>query len=78
MQTFLLAGLTASTFTNASDIPTFAEMGLPALSFSNWSGLFAPRGTPNEALPVSADREGKLGTPVRRGVIVPLHRPVPP
>jgi tripartite-type tricarboxylate transporter receptor subunit TctC len=31
----------------APDIPTFAEMGLPALSYSNWYGLFAPRGTPN-------------------------------
>jgi tripartite-type tricarboxylate transporter receptor subunit TctC len=30
----------------APDIPTFAEMGLPALSFSNWVGLFAPKGTP--------------------------------
>jgi len=31
----------------APDIPTFAEMGLPALSYSSWYGLFAPRGTPN-------------------------------
>jgi tripartite-type tricarboxylate transporter receptor subunit TctC len=29
----------------APDIPTFAEMGLPALSFSGWHGFFAPRGT---------------------------------
>jgi tripartite-type tricarboxylate transporter receptor subunit TctC len=27
----------------ASHIPTFAEMGLPALSYSEWIGLFAPR-----------------------------------
>jgi len=32
------------------DIPTVAEMGLPALSFSNWQGLFAPRGTPNDII----------------------------
>jgi tripartite-type tricarboxylate transporter receptor subunit TctC len=32
----------------APDIPTFAEMGLPALSYSGWFGLFAPRGTPRE------------------------------
>ena len=31
---------------SAPDIPTFAEMGLPALSFSEWGGLFAPKGTP--------------------------------
>jgi tripartite-type tricarboxylate transporter receptor subunit TctC len=32
----------------APDIPTFAEMGLPAVSYSAWVGLFAPRGTPKE------------------------------
>ena len=30
----------------APEIPTFAEMGLPALSYSQWYGLFAPAGTP--------------------------------
>jgi tripartite-type tricarboxylate transporter receptor subunit TctC len=34
----------------APDIPTFAEMGLPALSFSLWFGLFAPRGTPKDII----------------------------
>jgi tripartite-type tricarboxylate transporter receptor subunit TctC len=34
--------------TAASDVPTFGEMGLPALSYSIWSGLFAPRGTPDD------------------------------
>jgi tripartite-type tricarboxylate transporter receptor subunit TctC len=34
----------------APDTPTFAEMGLPALSFSAWNGLFAPRGTPREII----------------------------
>jgi tripartite-type tricarboxylate transporter receptor subunit TctC len=34
----------------ASNIPTFAEMGLPTLSFSNWSGLFAPKGTPKDTI----------------------------
>ena len=29
----------------APDIPTFAEMGLPALSSSGWYALFAPKGT---------------------------------
>jgi tripartite-type tricarboxylate transporter receptor subunit TctC len=32
----------------APDIPTFGEMGLPALSLSVWYSLFAPRGTPKE------------------------------
>jgi tripartite-type tricarboxylate transporter receptor subunit TctC len=36
----------------APDIPTFGEMGLPALSFSGavWNGLFAPKGTPRETI----------------------------
>jgi tripartite-type tricarboxylate transporter receptor subunit TctC len=34
----------------APDIPTFAEMGLPALSLSIWGGLFAPRGTPRDII----------------------------
>jgi tripartite-type tricarboxylate transporter receptor subunit TctC len=32
----------------APDIPTFAEMGLPALSRTGWWGLFAPRDTPSD------------------------------
>jgi tripartite-type tricarboxylate transporter receptor subunit TctC len=34
----------------APDIPTFAEMGLPALSFSFWYAFFAPKGTPKEII----------------------------
>jgi tripartite-type tricarboxylate transporter receptor subunit TctC len=34
----------------APDLPTFAEMGLPALSYSGWNGLFAPKGTPREII----------------------------
>ncbi len=34
----------------APDIPTFAEMGLPRLSFSPWLGFFAPKGTPRDAI----------------------------
>jgi tripartite-type tricarboxylate transporter receptor subunit TctC len=36
--------------TLASDIPTFAEMGLPAVSYPGWLALFAPRGTPKEVI----------------------------
>jgi len=32
------------------EVPTFAEMGLPGLSFSAWYALFAPKGTPNEII----------------------------
>ena len=34
----------------APDIPTFAEMGLPTLSYSDWFGLFVPRGTPQDII----------------------------
>jgi len=34
----------------APDIPTFGEMGLPALSDSAWYGFFAPRGTPKDII----------------------------
>jgi tripartite-type tricarboxylate transporter receptor subunit TctC len=34
--------------TVAPDIPTFAEMGRPAVSYSSWYGIFAPKGTPRE------------------------------
>ena len=34
----------------APDIPTFAEMGLPTLSYSAWFGLFAPKGTAKDII----------------------------
>jgi tripartite-type tricarboxylate transporter receptor subunit TctC len=34
----------------APEIPTFAEMGLPMLSFPVWQGLFAPKDTPKDII----------------------------
>jgi len=34
----------------APDLPTFAEMGLPAIFWSSWLGLFAPKGTPKDII----------------------------
>jgi tripartite-type tricarboxylate transporter receptor subunit TctC len=34
----------------APDVPTVGEMGLPALSLSGWSALFAPKGTPKDII----------------------------
>ena len=34
----------------APDIPTFDEMGLRSLSYSAWTGLFAPKGTPRDII----------------------------
>jgi tripartite-type tricarboxylate transporter receptor subunit TctC len=36
--------------TAAPEIPTFREIGLPALSYSTWNGLFAPKDTPKDIL----------------------------
>jgi tripartite-type tricarboxylate transporter receptor subunit TctC len=36
--------------TQAPEVPTFVEMGLPRMTFSGWLGLFAPKGTPTEII----------------------------
>jgi tripartite-type tricarboxylate transporter receptor subunit TctC len=35
---------------SAPDIPTFREMGFPAVAYSGWYGLFAPKGTPKDII----------------------------
>jgi tripartite-type tricarboxylate transporter receptor subunit TctC len=48
----------------APDIPTFAEMGLPSVSFSNWNGLFAPKATPKDVIAkLNAAAVGALADP---------------
>jgi tripartite-type tricarboxylate transporter receptor subunit TctC len=37
-------------FAQAPDIPTYSEMGLPALTFYAWTGLFVPKGTPRDII----------------------------
>ena len=34
----------------APDIPTFNEMGLPSVSWSGWNALFAPKNVPKEII----------------------------
>jgi tripartite-type tricarboxylate transporter receptor subunit TctC len=34
----------------APDIPTFAEIGLPVLTYFEWAALFAPQGTPRDVI----------------------------
>jgi tripartite-type tricarboxylate transporter receptor subunit TctC len=53
--------------TLAPDIPTFAEMGLPTVSFPGWVGLFAPRGTPGEVM-------GKLNAAAMDALADPVVR----
>jgi tripartite-type tricarboxylate transporter receptor subunit TctC len=51
----------------APDIPSFAEMGLPAVSYSGWFGLFAPKGTLKEII-------GKLNAAAVEGLADPAVR----
>jgi tripartite-type tricarboxylate transporter receptor subunit TctC len=51
----------------APDIPTFAEMGVPAVSLSSWIGLFAPRRTPRDII-------GKLNAAAVEALADPLVR----
>jgi len=55
----------------APDIPTYAEMGLPTLSFSTWFGLFAPKGTPTGIITKlnKATEEALAETPVRSRLV---------
>jgi tripartite-type tricarboxylate transporter receptor subunit TctC len=63
----------------APDIPTFAEMGLPALSFSGWYGLFAPKGTPREIIgKLNAAAVEALADPVVRSRLVDLGEEIFP
>ena len=57
----------------APDIPTFAEMGLPALLWSPWYGLFAPRGTPRDIIGrLNAAAVEALADPAVRSRLVDL------
>jgi tripartite-type tricarboxylate transporter receptor subunit TctC len=57
----------------APDIPTFAEMGLQALSFSIWYALFAPKGTPKDIVDrLSAATVQALANPAARSRLADL------
>ena len=57
----------------APDIPTFAEMGLPAISWSIWYGLFAPKGTPKEIVDrINAAAVEALANPAVRSRLADL------
>jgi tripartite-type tricarboxylate transporter receptor subunit TctC len=57
----------------APNIPTFSEMGLPALTHTSWYGLFAPRGTPKDIIGrLSAAAVEALADPAVRSRLVEL------
>jgi len=45
-KTKALAVMDAGRWFSFPDVPTTKELGMPQLRFSNWSGLYAPAGTP--------------------------------
>ena len=55
------------------EIPTFAEAGLPGYSVINWSGLVAPRGTPDAIVQrLHAEAVRALASPDMRAFIADL------
>jgi tripartite-type tricarboxylate transporter receptor subunit TctC len=56
-----------SRFAFAPDIPTFGEMGLSSLSYSEWWALFAHKGTPKEII-------GKLNAAAAEALVDPSVR----
>jgi tripartite-type tricarboxylate transporter receptor subunit TctC len=68
---YAVAGETRSAL--APDIPTFAQIGLPELTYPNWWGLFAPRGTPKEIVDkLSAAAVAALDAPAARSRLAEL------
>jgi tripartite-type tricarboxylate transporter receptor subunit TctC len=57
----------------APDLPTFVEKGLPSVSFQNWYGLFAPKGTPKDVIgALNAAAVETLADPAVRSRLVDL------
>jgi tripartite-type tricarboxylate transporter receptor subunit TctC len=55
------------------DVPTFAEAGLPGYSVINWSGLAAPKGTPDAVVQrLHQEATRALATPDMKGFIADL------
>jgi tripartite-type tricarboxylate transporter receptor subunit TctC len=63
----------------APDIPTFAELGVPTVSYSTWYGLFAPKGTPKDIIgELNAAAVAALADPAVRSRLADLGQEVFP
>jgi tripartite-type tricarboxylate transporter receptor subunit TctC len=65
--------------TFAPDIPTFAELGFPTVSWSPWYGLFAPKGTPKDIIgKLNAAAVAALADPAVRSRLADLGQEIFP
>jgi tripartite-type tricarboxylate transporter receptor subunit TctC len=63
----------------APEIPTYAEMGLPAISWAGWQGLFAPKGTPRHIVDtLNGAAMEALADPVARSRLADIGQEVFP
>jgi tripartite-type tricarboxylate transporter receptor subunit TctC len=66
-------------WSNAPDIPTVDEAGLPDLHISIWHGLWAPKGTPKEIIAkLNAAVVTALADPLVRQRLAELGQEIPP
>ena len=64
---------TDARLSQAPDILSFAELGLPSLSYSAWFGFFAPKGTPKDIIgKLNAAAVEALADPAVRSRLVDL------
>src|SRR5439155_18281436 len=70
---------TAERLVSASDIPSVDEAGMPGFHVSVWHGLWAPKGTPNEAIArLNAAVVEALADPAVRQRLTDLGQGTPP
>jgi tripartite-type tricarboxylate transporter receptor subunit TctC len=64
---------------SAPEIPTADEAGIPGLYISSWSGIWAPRGTPKDAIAkVNKAVVDALGDASVRQALIDLGQGIPP
>ena len=73
------AALTAKRWFKAPDVPTFDEAGVPGLVFPFWHALWAPKGTPKDAIAkLNAAAVDALADPSVRKRLSDVGHDIPP
>ena len=79
MQTDRVGSWEIPRLTAAPDIPTFAELGFPTVSWTAWQGLFAPKSTPKDIIgKLNAAAVASLADPAVRSRLADLGQEVFP